>query len=247
MVTVAGIEYDVPTIQEIVAEYAWDEREFAVARRNGILDRAEDCQVRKRAVFGYRTYDCVPASEGSAITELDVFVLSGLNAQLNVQRVAVLLELRGALSQVIEELDDIDSNTPGGIHFWTLPTEEIATPKKGTVGWLLLKAWALLVGAPDVGVAIAHKLLHHKRPHLFPLVDGRTVKCFPEGKAWETIHGELVTSARDWTLLEEWFAEEAKRRGTVRLTRLRMHDIVTWRAAMDRPQLSDALTLAFDS
>jgi hypothetical protein len=91
------------------------------------------------------------------------------------------------------------------------------------------RAWALLRGLSGVGPTITHKVLHRKRPWLFPIVDSETVerlsKCAGE---WRTIHAELTSQVDEFKHLEQWFAGQAIERGGVLLTRLRIHDILLW-------------------
>ena len=48
------------------------------------------CQQEQVPKWGYRTYDCIPASPGPEFSDLDIFVAGGLNAQLDVKAVGSL-------------------------------------------------------------------------------------------------------------------------------------------------------------
>lgn len=60
------------------------------------------------------------------------------------------------------------------------------------------------------------------------MLDGTTVERIGAEGAWGRIHDDLVAMPDVWTELEERFAAEAERRDGVRLTRLRLHDILVW-------------------
>jgi hypothetical protein len=158
-------------------------------------------------------------------------VVSGLNGRLDVDAVGGLEAVAPLVSETLEELD---LRRPSA--FWELGEEEVTVPGEGSVGWLLNLAWFILMSAPDVDVALTHKVLHHKRPSLFPLIDGRTLGWLQDASwdrrgqrsAWAQIHHELVSSQDEFALLEEWFAREiaARHESFVELTRLRIHDIL---------------------
>ena len=40
--------------------------------------------------WGYRTFDCIPASPGAEFSDLDILVAAGLNAQLDVNAIVAL-------------------------------------------------------------------------------------------------------------------------------------------------------------
>jgi hypothetical protein len=141
---------------------------------------------------------------------------------------------------VADEVADALARIPVDTTFWGLPAVAIgAVPAAaGSVGWCVWRAWEVLMGVPQVNVAVAHKTLHHKRPWLFPLLDSQTEPLYPHG-AWAAIHSELTSQATQFGELEGWFAALAAERVGVSLTRLRLHDILSWgdaagqRAALD--------------
>ena len=90
------------------------------------------------------------------------------------------------------------------------------------------RAWRLLDGITTIAVAISNKVLHHKRPWLFPLLDRKTSKAFPTGEAWPGVYDDLCNQQPQFEQLERWFAPIAAVRGGVPLTRLRIHDILLW-------------------
>lgn len=92
---------------------------------------------------------------------------------------------------------------------------------------LLHRAWYLIESVPGCGVTKTHKILHHAWPHLFPLIDRRTMTKLGEN-LWLTIHKDLSDYEKAFCELEVWFAMLAGSRGGVPLTRLRLHDILLW-------------------
>lgn len=90
-----------------------------------------------------------------------------------------------------------------------------------------------------IKVALTHKLLHHKRPDLFPLIDNRTVPLLKphtdtEVGLWGVVHRELTRNEEQFGALERTFAELATEDHDVRLTRLRLHDVLLWLTASGR-------------
>jgi hypothetical protein len=94
-------------------------------------------------------------------------------------------------------------------------------------------------GTAGLGVARIHKVLHHKRPEHFPLIDGRTVDslsaAWSEGSgdgSWATIHRDLQEQDGIFEELEGWFRERAQAvhgwPPSRPLSRLRIHDILLW-------------------
>jgi hypothetical protein len=82
--------------------------------------------------------------------------------------------------------------------------------------------------AKGVGPTITDKVLHHKRPWLFPIFDHATRQAMGAESAWRVLHAELQNQAAQFIYLEQWFAAQAAERGGVRLSRLRIHDILHW-------------------
>jgi hypothetical protein len=58
-------------------------------------------------------------------------------------------------------------------------------------------------GVPGAGIALTHKVLHHKRPSVFPLLDNKTSAALGGGgDAWLQIHRDLAATPDGWTELE---------------------------------------------
>ncbi|MGH2662486.1 MAG: DUF6308 family protein [Actinomycetota bacterium] len=172
----------------------------------------------------YRTFDCVPADPGRDLTPHDVFLISGINGELNQRRVASALAVLPAVNNALRKINEETK-------FWRLSRTEIAPegePVRGTDAWWMHRAWWLLMGAPDIEVTITHKILHHKRPDVFPLIDRSTLAGLGPGRAWLRIHDDLAATPGAWADLEDWFEKLAALSEGVSLTRLRLHDILLW-------------------
>jgi hypothetical protein len=95
------------------------------------------------------------------------------------------------------------------------------------------RAWEECMRTPQVKVALTHKLLHHKRLELFPLIDGKTkplldVHADDITGMWGVVHRELTANSDQFSALEKAFAQLVDEQGDVPLTRLRLHDILLW-------------------
>lgn len=192
-----------------------------------------------RPRWGYRTYDCIPTSPGPELAGVDLVIAAGLNGDLTVGRVGAI---KAAAPQVSEHLASLEGSPP----FWELPPEEVDEPVEGSMGHHLGAAWELLMRQPDLGVAITHKTLHHKRPHLFPLLDNRTVTQLAEGHAWRAIHDDLTGQREQWASLERAFTNLIRNDEEVTLTRLRLHDILLWLRASGPDEVEQARSAGKD-
>jgi len=115
------------------------------------------------------------------------------------------------------------------------------SPVPGSAGEALNSAYLECFGTKRVKIALAHKLLHHKRPHLFPLVDRRThprlidaAKGRHDVGYWSVVHEELVGNRDTFETLERTFECLVDGEADVSLTRLRLHDILLWLIATKR-------------
>jgi hypothetical protein len=83
-------------------------------------------------------------------------------------RAGTIAAIRAVAKSVSDALKQLDEH---GRFFWDLPPKDIAeVPPEASPAWGW-RAWSLLMGAKGVGIAVAHKTLHHKRPSVFPLID----------------------------------------------------------------------------
>jgi hypothetical protein len=162
-------------------------------------------------------------------------VATGLNGELGVAAIGALhLATRRAAPFLAKAADQAQE-------FNKLPLAELAdNPPDKTVGWLLNEAWQQMMNTPGVGTALAHKVLHHKRSALFPLLDRRTADVLrsagqPHGQnAWQVIWTDIDRSRAEFEELRAWFADLAAKRGGPPLGLLRLHDILTWLQAVDQ-------------
>lgn len=184
--------------------------------------------------YGYRTYDCVPASSGPEFTDLDLLVSAGLNADLDVH---TLHRLRSFANRAAGHLHLAHRRQPS---FLDLTWDELSwDPPKESAGWHLHQAWRQGMATPGLNVARVHKALHHKRPCLAPLLDNKTIAPIrdcarakePAGRgwtSWQLIHRELHEHADEFKQLAVSFEELLPVHGGVPLTCLRLYDILVW-------------------
>ncbi len=198
---------------------------YAFSTRDVRLEDGSLVQVHR---YGYHSYDCVPATQGKGMSDIDLLVVNGLNARLGVKE---LENLRDAAERAAVYGHQAAER---GKSFWELDDRELSdAPPAGTVGEQLGQAWRACTVTPYVDVARTHKLLHHKWPHLFPLIDRKTrIPLRAARQAGETLWQVILRELRDngpcFNELEDQFASVAHRRGDVALTRLRIHDILLW-------------------
>jgi len=119
--------------------------------------------------------------------------------------------------------------------FLHLTRDEVGKkPPAGSAGWHLYRAWEQGMATPLLNIARVHKMLHHKRPCLVPLLDSRTI--VPIGKAakaagctgWQLIWDEIHDHAACFKQLAGQFDEHARATGGVSLSWLRLYDILVW-------------------
>ena len=175
-----------------------------------------------RSKWAYRSYDCLPNSP-HAFAMTDLLAVAALDARADGKDYL-------AMEAILPDLNDALAHVDVTQTFWALPRKHLGTkpPPGGTPSWWLWRAWILLMGLDDIGVAITYKTLHHKRPWFFPIFDNGTVAKMGGKGAWQVLHDELTGQASQFSHLEQWFAGEATKRGGVHLTRLRIHDILLW-------------------
>lgn len=193
----------------------------------------EPAEAPSRGAHAYRTYDCVPAFEGTSVEFIDIVVADGLNAMMRAKDIACILTVSKQLGGLIEDLDTL------GLDFWQFSASELCTrPRaKSERAWPLWAAWTLLMGVEGVDVARCHKILHHKRPRVFPLIDSRTLPFLTGGPyAWASIHDDLTRdgAGTEWAELETIVNQRLRKEGCKDLFRLRMHDILLWLRATGR-------------
>lgn len=202
-------------------------------------------------VWAYRTFDCVPASAEDRLTLHDLFVTDGLNAGLAQQDAAAFLEVADSISEQLPAADDPP--------FWDLPIErfsrggaepERSTDPRGHLAWRLGRAWYLTARIPGFKITRVHKVLHHKRPRHFPLLDNETAGFIrarqgEDTDLWVAVQQDLSRNSELFALLEDRFAAslDLHRAGPFDppLLRLRIHDILLWLHARNQDALADQL------
>jgi hypothetical protein len=240
--------YDEEEAEFVLAGYCFAEEERATkSRRQKYGDVPSQRSIRR---YGYQTYDCVEPDPGPRLGDLDLLVASGLNARLDVRALASLMAVREEVSDALEEQARRDHARGTPIRFWELEPGDIrimdrpgSPMKEGVIGpiqdspvWGLYRAWYLLITSPDIGTAVAHKVLHHKLPTVAPLLDGRTepvlarrAKETGASSAWAVILGDLRSQEESFERLETFVGRlVASRREGRPLSRLRIHDVLLW-------------------
>lgn len=174
--------------------------------------------------FAFEVYDAVAPAPGTSLAPLDILVANGLNAQMRASDIAAAWAVREAVSAELA----LCSRRPAA--FWELSRSEIEAPGEdpSSVGHAMWRAWSELMGVPGVDLARAHKILHHKMPQLFPLIDNKTVVELRAGEAWLTVYDDLVAAGESWAALERRVGDALGQRGFPAVTRLRLHDILLW-------------------
>lgn len=224
---VNGKSYDTDKARSVVLGYAFGTREQAWTSPSGQPVGVAPNNKLRPANYAYRSYDCVP-SEPGPITAMDVLVVNGLNGQIGSEQTL-------AIMAVAPLVDEALAMAPTDLAFWDLPYAELGElpPSPESAAWPVWRAWWLLMGVEGSAIAVTHKLLHHKCPRLFPLLDNRTADHIrstnDEGATlWQRIHSDLTTRSTEWVDLESWFAEQAAALDGVALARTRLHDILLW-------------------
>jgi hypothetical protein len=183
--------------------------------------------------YAYRTYDCVPASDGARFSDLDLLVIAGLNARVDMTAFA---RLRSFADRAADHLDAAHRMQPD---FLRLHRDDVGDdPPEGSAGWHLCQAWRQGMATPGLSTARVHKVLHHKRPRLVPLLDNETVKpirAAADARAcgsWQLIHDEIHAHAEHFQTLADEFDMLAAGIDDVSLSWLRLYDILVWMKVM---------------
>ncbi|MGY1636627.1 DUF6308 family protein [Geodermatophilus sp. SYSU D00742] len=176
------------------------------------------------AAFGFARFDGRPPATGP-LGEDDLLAAECLHGRLPRDGWAAV---RRALDEV-RDLADAATGRAAGRAFWELPAEEFSVlGEPGTVGAALRSLSRLGSVRESTYVAAA---LHHRRPELFPLLDGTTLRQFwphvEEGDSGvaAVVHRELLANAEGFAGLE---ATVAALLGGTAIARLRLHDVLVW-------------------
>lgn len=199
---------------------------YAAARRP-LYYRAPNVRTGRWAevpAFGYERFDRRPVPE-APLGEPDILTAEGLHGRLGREEWTAMA---AALPAVQALADDVVARAAGRA-FWELPEGEFSVlDEPGTVGALLRGIGDLCV---SLGVSRWHvaAALHHRRPELFPLLHDTTRwALLPHGREGDSgveavIHRELLHAADSFAELEAVVHDEG-----IRLTRLRLHDVLLW-------------------
>ena len=216
MPKIAGKSFDIDQVKNVLAGYAFATRELRFRPPKSMpLGETPDLSAVPR--WAYRSFDCVGSTSGP-LSDGDLLIAAGLNGRLSSEK---FLAMRAVAPLVSDAL----ASMPADQTFWDLHRDHIkAVPPEGSPAYGLWRAWRLMEGTPGIGVALSHKTLHHKRPRLAPLIDGKTVKR----TGWIGIYDDLQSQASEFADLEDWFGDLAIRNSGVAISRLRIHDILLW-------------------
>ena len=178
--------------------------------------------------FGYDRFDRRPAAVGGPRDD-DVLTAEMLHGRLDP---AGWSSVRNALDDTVR-LATAAADRAVGRTFWELPDDELSVlGEPGTVGACLREIWNR--GSRAGHPAFVSAALHHRRPALIPHVDRTTrLQFLPhliEGDSGveAVIHRELRANAAAFTALEDTLAGLLVEDGDIRLTRLRLHDVLVW-------------------
>ena len=224
VLTLAGEEFPIDRAQEVITGYCFGEIDSQPHPPTG-KPYGPIIQPRRRRRWGYLSYDCQRGT-GPAPDIVDVVapVLLNVAQGYGVRLVSDLLAIAPMVRDVVASIGNKE------FCFWDLDPNEViprGMPAEGSPSLALHRAWYLVESVKGADVAVTHKLLHHAWPHLFPLIDNRTASKLGEGY-WVTILEDLKNHRSEFADLEDWFEELAQEIGGVRLTRLRLHDILLW-------------------
>lgn len=212
---------------EVVLGYAFEEVDIAWRPEPLSVGPRVACRVPRRA---YRSYDCVAAGEGCTLADIDILLPTAIDARMNGAVVAGLRAVSAELSVQVAALDERAQV------FWEYDERAVGEqPADGDQAWPLWRAWSIVEAVPGAGIAVTHKVLHHKRPSVFPLLDNKTyAELGSPSDPWRRIHQDLTATESAWKVLEAEFEAQACQRGGTALTRLRLHDILLWTRAVDQ-------------
>lgn len=221
-----GAEYTVQAARDTIAGYCLAMDRFKWSAPKGIRSFGPPPTETHVPIWAYASYDSVAGETGETPRAIDLFIAGGLNARIQSKEFA-------SLSAVAGEAFEALAAVPQDITFWELPRGELLVPPVGSHSWHLHRAWWLMVGALSIKRARAHKVLHHKRPSLVPLIDNETAGSLERaatrsghGNTWVQIHDDLSRHQAEFSDLEAWFQRLPGHR--VPLLRLRLHDILLW-------------------
>ena len=186
--------------------------------------------------FGYDRFDARPVPTGP-LADDDVLAAEGLHGRLDPAGWS-------AVRRALDDAGPVDAalaDRAAGRSFWQLPADELSVlAEPGTVGAALRGLAELAEPCPRYVLAA----LHHRRPHLVPLVSRagwlQLVPHLREGDSGvaAVVHRELQANEQAFTELERAVAQALP---AAPLTRLRLHDLLVWLAGTLRLPAAVAL------
>ncbi|RBY85100.1 DUF6308 family protein [Blastococcus sp. TF02A-26] len=184
--------------------------------------------------FAFERFDRQPPETSARMTDRDVLLAEGLHGRLDPAGWTAVRTALDASLPVAEEA----VRRAGERAFWELPEEHTSVlAEPGTVG----AALRTLAEGPHAPYVLA--ALHHRRPALFPLLDGIARRqLWPHTAEGDSgVHAvvlrELRANAAAFALLEAWVRTALG----MPVTRLRLHDVLLWLAGSLRWETAVAL------
>jgi hypothetical protein len=175
--------------------------------------------------FGYERFD-LRAGSDLPLGEADILTAEGLHGRLDPDAWSAMK----SLLDDVRPLADAVVERSAGRSFFELPDDEFSVlAEPGTVGALLRQIGRLAQETPGVSAPHVSAALHHRRPDLFPLLVRTTRwQLLPHVREGDSgveavIHRELGANAEAFESLDRALTASG-----IRLTVLRLHDVLLW-------------------
>jgi hypothetical protein len=175
--------------------------------------------------FGYERFD-LRAGSDLPLGEADILTAEGLHGRLDPDAWSAMK----SLLDDVRPLADAVVERSAGRSFFGLPDDEFSVlAEPGTVGALLRQIGRLAQETPGVSAPHVSAALHHRRPDLFPLLVRTTRwQLLPHVREGDSgveavIHRELGANAEAFESLDRALTASG-----IRLTVLRLHDVLLW-------------------
>lgn len=114
MITLAGdpYRYDDEEAFQVLAGYALGT--VPPARPKRVIAYGSLPELPERPRWGYRSYDCIPASPGHALSGVDLVIASGLNGRIGARAVLSMQLVAEEVGECLARLDG------AGVPFWDI-------------------------------------------------------------------------------------------------------------------------------
>jgi hypothetical protein len=220
------VMYTLTEAQCVIAGYAFGETDVTWKEDTPAQALAGELGRRRRRKFSYKAYDCVEGDPSKTrLTYVDVLLTAGIESKIDSKKASQVMAFADEVSECLKQLEHEDP-------FWSLPQGHMAVrPAQPAPAHYIWRAWEILDRLKWSGLATSHKVLHHKDPYHFPMADSVVEEIYNNAgirNYWLGIHQDLDAHSAGFQELEDWFEKQARVRGEVRLTRLRLHDILLW-------------------